>query len=97
MLTVVNGSVLFLLVFLGSWELCTAYVPISPAMRSFSNAIKGGRLPPGEEYVLYVSNTGEPGVITEQWYTGKHNHVCFSLNYRTVQEIHEYTAPPTES
>jgi hypothetical protein len=39
-------------------------------MRSFSNAIKGGHLVPGEEYLLYESDTG-PGVITEQWFTGE--------------------------
>ena len=48
-----------------------AQVPVSPKMRSFSNAIKGGRLVPGVELLLYESDTGEPGVITEQWFTGQ--------------------------
>ena len=48
-----------------------AQVRVNPKMRSFSSAIKGGELAAGQEFLLYESNTGEPGVITEQWYTGK--------------------------
>ena len=48
-----------------------AHVPVEENMRTFSNAIKGGHFIPGEEYLLYESDTGEPGVITEQWFTGK--------------------------
>lgn len=49
----------------------TAQVPVNPNMRSFSNAIKAGHLVPNKELVLFESDTGEPGVITEQWYTGE--------------------------
>ena len=48
-----------------------AQVPVNPNMRSFSSAVKGGHLPANQEVVLYESNTGEPGVVTEQWFTGK--------------------------
>ena len=44
---------------------------VSQNMRSFSSAIKGGSLGANEEKVLYEHNTGQPGVITEQWFTGK--------------------------
>ena len=47
-----------------------AHVPVEESMRTFSNAIKGGHFIPDEEYLLYESDTGEPGVITEQWFTG---------------------------
>ena len=51
---------------------CTvAMVNVNPEMRSFSYAIKNGFLHPDEEKTLYERNTGEPGVITEQWFTGK--------------------------
>ena len=50
----------------------TAQVPVNPKMRSFSSAIKGGNLVANQELVLYESNTGEPGVVTEQWFTGKY-------------------------
>ena len=49
----------------------TAQVPVNPKMRSFSSAVKGGHMAPGEETLLYESDTGEPGVITEQWFTGE--------------------------
>ena len=48
-----------------------AQIPVDPKMRSFSSAIKNGHLPANQELVLYESNTGEPGVVTEQWFTGK--------------------------
>lgn len=44
---------------------------VAPNMRSFSSAIKGGSIGSNEEKVLYEHNTGQPGVITEQWFTGK--------------------------
>ena len=47
------------------------YTPVSANMRSFSSAIKNGLIAPKEEKVLYEHNTGQPGVITEQWFTGK--------------------------
>jgi nitrogen fixation protein FixH len=52
-------------------DICVAQVPVNPKMRSFSSAVKGGRLVANQELVLYESSTGEPGVITEQWFTGK--------------------------
>ena len=48
-----------------------AQVPVNPKMRSFSSAIKNGHLAANQELVLYESNTGEPGVVTEQWFTGE--------------------------
>ena len=56
---------------LASFWAAQAYVPVDPTMRSFSSATKGGRLQPNTEEVLYEHNTGEPGVITEQWFTGE--------------------------
>ena len=53
-----------------------AYVPVSKNMRSFSSAIKGGTIGTNEEKVLYEHNTGQPGVITEQWFTGVCACVC---------------------
>ena len=47
-----------------------AVVPVQPGMKSFSSAIKGGMLNGNVEKVLYEHDTGQPGVITEQWYTG---------------------------
>ena len=47
-------------------------VNVSPDMRSFSSAIKGGLLAKNSEKVLYEHNTGQPGVITEQWFTGEY-------------------------
>ena len=44
---------------------------VNPNMRSFSSAIKQGTLPANQEKVLYAHDTGQPGVITEQWYTGQ--------------------------
>ena len=54
-------------------SVCVAQVPVNPKMRSFSSAVKGGHLVADQELVLYESNTGEPGVITEQWFAGKYN------------------------
>jgi Tfp pilus assembly protein PilV len=52
-------------------SVCVAQVPVNSKMRSFSSAVKSGHLVANQELVLYESNTGEPGVITEQWFTGK--------------------------
>ena len=61
-----------LAMFVGLLALCRPVpITVSSNMRSFSNAIKGGHFVPDEEYVLYDSDVGEPGVITEQWHTGK--------------------------
>ena len=64
------GQMLLTLVSISLWALCAAQDPVNPNMRSFSNAIKSGILVPGVELTLYESYTGEPGVITEQWFTG---------------------------
>lgn len=45
-------------------------IDVNPSMRSFSSAIKNGRLSANVEKVLYEHNTGQPGVITEQWFAG---------------------------
>ena len=60
---------------------CAAQVPVNPKMRSFSSAIKAGHLVANQELVLYESNTGEPGVITEQWFTGKWSNHCADMNH----------------
>ena len=54
--------------------ICAAQVPVNPKMRSFSSAIKAGHLEAAQELLLYESVTGEPGVITEQWFTGMHKY-----------------------
>lgn len=46
-------------------------VPVTVNMRSFSSAIKDGKLEANTEKLLYAHNTGEAGVITEQWFTGR--------------------------
>ena len=58
----------FLFTFLFREAVCQ--VNVDPNMKSFSYAIKGGLLKSGEEQTLYEHNTGQPGVITEQWFTG---------------------------
>ena len=45
-------------------------IPVTPLMRSFSSAIKGGSYNANEEKTFYERNTGTLGVITEQWFTG---------------------------
>lgn len=45
------------------------YVQVTPSMKSFSSAIKGGHLAANSEKILYNRSSG-PGVITEQWFTG---------------------------
>lgn len=51
--------------------LAAGYVPVNANMRSFSYAIKDGSLKANVEKTLYARSTGEPGVITEQWFTGE--------------------------
>ncbi len=46
------------------------YVPVTPDMKSFSSAIKGGNINANVEKTLYEHSTGQPGVVTEQWFTG---------------------------
>ena len=58
----------FVLMFLLQGSLALIYV--QPNMKSFSSAIKNGNIVSNEEKVLYEHHTGEPGVITEQWFTG---------------------------
>ena len=48
-----------------------ALVYVQPNMKSFSSAIKNGWIVANQEKVLYEHDTGEPGVITEQWFTGE--------------------------
>ncbi len=62
-----------------------AYVPVAANMRSFSSAIKSGQLVAKTEKVLYEHNTGQPGVITEQWFTGTaHLHARYSMETTEV-------------
>ena len=51
-------------------------VPVTPDMKSFSSAIKGGNLPSNTEKTLYEHSTGQAGVITEQWFTGRDTIQC---------------------
>ena len=48
------------------------YVPVAKNMKSFSSVIKEGTIQATVEKVLYERNTGQPGVITEQWCAGKY-------------------------
>ncbi|KAL5516887.1 hypothetical protein EMCRGX_G002326 [Ephydatia muelleri] len=47
-----------------------SYIPVSSKMKSFSSVIKEGSIEANVEKVLYERNTGQPGVITEQWSAG---------------------------
>ena len=47
-----------------------ALVQVTSNMKSFSSAIKNGYIVSYKEKVLYEHDTGQPGVITEQWFTG---------------------------
>lgn len=63
------GMFLCALAILAFWS--RAYgIDVNPNMRSFSSAIKGGSIASSVEKTLYEHNTGNPGVITEQWFTG---------------------------
>jgi hypothetical protein len=64
---VTGQFVIFILIAL---PLGLCYVPVQPNMKSFSSAIKNGILVNNEEKILYERTSG-PGVITEQWFTGK--------------------------
>ena len=55
-------------------------VDVGPDMRSFSSAIKDGKIGPNTEKVLYEHSTGQPGVITEQWFTGEIRRSTSKLN-----------------
>ncbi|EDO40043.1 predicted protein [Nematostella vectensis] len=46
-------------------------IHVQPNMKTFSYAIKDGQMAPGKEKTLYEHSTGQPGVITEQWFTGQ--------------------------
>lgn len=45
-------------------------IEVTSNMRSFSSAIKGGTITANVEKIMYEHNTGQPGVVTEQWFTG---------------------------
>ena len=57
------------------WISVLSYVPVSSNMKSFSSVIKQGNINASEEKVLYERNTGQPGVITEQWSAGR----CYDI------------------
>lgn len=63
------ASVLLLLFLVGCSNVSA--IDVGPDMRSFSSAIKDGQIAGNQEKVLYEHNTGQPGVITEQWFTGQ--------------------------
>ena len=63
-----------------------AQVPVNPKMRSFSSAIKNGHLAANQELVLYESNTGEPGVVTEQWFTVPEHSIMLWPQYSRRRE-----------
>ena len=48
-----------------------AQVYVNSNMKSFSYAIKHGFIQANVEKTLYEHNSGQPGVITEQWFTGR--------------------------
>ena len=48
------------------------FVRMTSGMKSFSSVIKAGAIQANVEKLLYERNTGQPGVIAEQWYTGKY-------------------------
>lgn len=65
---VAQPSLLFLVFFL--FCAVSSYVPVQNNMKSFSSAIKGGKMAANVEKVLYQRDNGQPGVVTEQWFTG---------------------------
>ncbi len=67
-----------------------AQVPVTLNMKSFSSAIKGGHLAGAVEKILYERNTGQPGVITEQWFTGKSQKILgFCINFFCRRRCYE--------
>ena len=58
---------LLVCLFQGTWAL----VNVNSNMKSFSYAIKNGFIHANEEKTLYEHDSGQPGVITEQWFTGR--------------------------
>ena len=58
---------LLVCMFQGTW----AMVYVNSNMKSFSYAIKHGFIHANEEKTLYEHDSGQPGVITEQWFTGR--------------------------
>ena len=63
-----------------------SYVPVTKDMKSFSSAIKAGKIAANVEKLLYEHSSGQPGVITEQWFTGKVKFFC-SYNYIMIMLI----------
>lgn len=61
----------FLFLFLLAVFTAADGIDVASNMRSFSSAIKNGAIGANVEKVLYEHSTGQPGVITEQWFTGK--------------------------
>ena len=59
-----------------------AAVPVTPNMRTFSHAIKGGNLMNNSENIVFEHNPG-PGIVTEQWFAG---HGC--MDEDTVMKIY---------
>ncbi|XP_068755557.1 uncharacterized protein [Montipora capricornis] len=52
------------------FQVTLTQVSVNSNMKSFSYAIKNGWITSNVEKTLYEHDTGEPGVITEQWFTG---------------------------
>ena len=64
-------------------------IPVQSGMRSFSSAIKAGTIGAYTEKVLYEYKSQElPGVITEQWFTGKRMHSQKHSDISCYQALH---------
>ena len=62
-------------ILVGAAAVLVSGTPVQLGMRSFSSAIKAGTIAAYTEKVLYEYESQElPGVITEQWFTGKRMH-----------------------
>ena len=62
-------------ILVGAAAVLVSGIPVQSGMRSFSSAIKAGTIGAYTEKVLYEYKSHElPGVITEQWFTGKCMH-----------------------
>ena len=65
---------LLICVLLVGYAVFVTGIQVQPGMKSFSSAIKSGKIPANTEKVLYkyeIQKPGGCGVITEQWFTGE--------------------------
>ena len=74
-------------ILVGAAAVLVSGIQVQSGMRSFSSAIKAGTIGALKEKVLYeYESQGLPGVITEQWFTGKrmHSHILFHVTWPRV-------------